>query len=89
MLEQVKLALRYKTNFFDDEINMYIKACMNDMKLAGVDENKMTDENESIMNAIISYCKWQLNFQNRGEKWEEIYKGLKTALALDMNYNVH
>lgn len=89
MLEKIKLALRYKNNLFDDELNMYILACKNDMKRAGIDEKKMTDKDESILNTVVSYCKWQLNFQGRGENWEKIYKGLKTSLALDTNYNVH
>ncbi len=87
MLEKVKLALRYKNNLFDDEIEMYIEACKNNLKLGGIEAIDETDK--SIINVVICYCKWQLNFQNEGEKWEKVYKDLRTALALDMNYHVH
>ena len=89
MLEKVKLALRYRNSLFDHEINMYISACKREMKQAGIDENKMADADDSIVNAVVCYCKWQLNFQGKGDKWERIYKGMKTSLALDVNYNVH
>lgn len=89
MLDQIKLALRYKNNLFDSEIQMYIAACKNNLKLAGIDESKINEGDDSIMNAVICYCKWQLNFQGKGAEWKEIYKDLRTALALDSNYNVH
>ena len=89
MLDQIKLALRYKNDLFNSEIEMYIAACKNNLKLAGIDEEKINEGDDSIMNAVICYCKWQLNFQGKGEQWERIYKDLKTALALDSNYNVH
>ena len=89
MLEKIKLALRFKNNLFDNEISMYISSCKNDLKLGGVDVTKLTDTDEVIINTVVAYCKWQLNFQNRGQEWEKIYKSLKTALVLDINYNVH
>lgn len=89
MLEKIKLALRYRNNLFDEEIKMYIEACKNNLVLSGIDENKFTDTDMSILNAVICYCKWQLNFQNEGEKWEKVYKDLKVSLALDKRYNVH
>lgn len=89
MLDQVKLALRYRNKLFDSEIQMYIEACKNNLKLAGIDEEKIVESDDSIVNAVTCYCKWQLNFQNNGAEWEKIYKDLKTSLALDTNYNVY
>ena len=89
MLDQIKLALRYRNGLFDSEIHLYIEACKNNLKLAGVDGEKIAESDDSIMNAVICYCKWQLNFQGKGAEWERIYKDLRTALALDSNYNVH
>lgn len=118
MLEKIKLALRYRTNVFDSEIQTYINACLNDLSLAGVkttftssesmnviddgegnvtitgvnasgDSNlTITDDNlnETITSACISYCKWQLNFQDKGETWEKIYKNQKTAIVLDSRF---
>ena len=86
MLEIIKLALRYRTDTFDDEINVYIKSCKNDLILGGVNALKIVDVDESIQATVIAYCKWQLNFQGQSEKWEKIYLNLKTSLVLDSRY---
>lgn len=89
MLEKVKLALRYRNNLFDEEINVYIDSCFNNLKLADIDEAKLVETDNNIVNVVICYCKWQLNFQDKGQEWERVYKDLKTAIALDKNYSVH
>ena len=87
MLEKIKLACRYRTATFDDEINLYIQSCKNDLILGGVNAEKIVDTDESIITTAIAYCKWQLNFQGQGERWEKIYKNLKTSLALDSRFH--
>lgn len=87
MLETIKLACRYRTATFDDEIKIYINSCKNDLILGGVQEDNITDDDDSIKTTVIAYCKWQLNFQGQGEKWEKIYKNLKASLVLDSRYN--
>ena len=87
MLDTIKLALRYRTDIFDDEINVYIQSCKNDLILGGVAEEKMVDADDSIQATAIAYCKWQLNFQGQGEKWEKIYKSLRTSIVLDSRYH--
>ncbi len=89
MLDKVKLALRYRNTLFDDEINMLIEACKNNLILSGINKEKIVETDSSILNAVICYCKWQLNFQGNGEQWGKVYKDVKTALALDVNYCVH
>lgn len=86
MLDDVKLAIRYKTNLFDDEINLYISSCKKNLILAGINADKIIDTDESIINTVIAYIKWQLNYQGRGKDWEKIYKDLKLSLTLDSNY---
>lgn len=86
MLEKVKLAIRYRNNLFDEEINMYIEACKNNLILAGINADKIIETDKSILNTVISYVKWQLNFQGRGVEWERIYKDLKLSLCLDSKY---
>lgn len=87
MLEQIKLAIRYKNEIFDKEIKLYIEACKKNLVLAGIKSDKIIETDESILNAVIAYVKWQLNFQGRGIEWEKIYKDLKLSLALDSNYH--
>ena len=86
MLEKVKLAIRYKNALFDNEILMYISSCKKQLLRAGILENKIIDTDESIVNTVIAYVKWQINFQGRGNEWEKIYKDLRLSLTLDSNY---
>ena len=86
MLENVKLALRYRSSAFDAELNIYINSCKADLILGGVNEEKITDTDDSVISTVIAYCKWQLNFQEQGDRWDKIYKSLKTSLVLDSRY---
>lgn len=87
MLEQIKLAIRYKNEIFDKEIKLYIEACKKNLILAGIRSDKIVETDESILNAVIAYVKWQLNFQGKGTEWEKIYKDLRLSLTLDSNYH--
>lgn len=86
MLEKVKLALRLKNNLFDDEINLYIDACKSNLTLGGINPEKYVATDNGLMNAVICYVKWQMNFQGKAEQWEKIYKDLRLSLVLDSRY---
>lgn len=86
MLEQIKLALRQRNNIFDKELELLISACENDLIRVGVDKSKILDPDETIVHACICYCKWQTNFQNRGEEWGKLYRELRLDIALDGDY---
>lgn len=87
MLEKIKLAIRYKNSIFDNEIKMYIEACKKNLVLAGIKDDKIIETDDSILNTVTAYVKWQLNFQGRGTEWEKIYKDLKLSLTLDSDYH--
>lgn len=70
MLEKVKLALRIKTDAFDDEITDLIAAALADLALAGIVQD--SEEDKLIIRAVITYCK--ANFGN-----SENYDRLKNA----------
>ena len=86
MLEKVKLALRLRNNLFDDEINLYIDACKSNLTHPGINPNKFLETDSAVMNAVICYVKWQMNFQGKAEQWEKIYKDLRLSLVLDSRY---
>lgn len=86
MVEKVKLALRLKNHLFDDEINLYIDACKNNLTLGGFNPEKYSESDNGVMNAVICYVKWQMNFQGKAEQWEKIYKDLRLSLVLDSRY---
>ncbi len=86
MLEDVKLALRIKSNAYDNEIFCIIEACKKDLKIAGV---KFTDEEDFLIKrAIIMYAKAHFGINNPDcEKWNESYVTLKQHLCLSGEYN--
>ena len=86
MLEIVKLALRYNSNYFDTELQAYINACKNDLILGGFDESKYIDTDDSLKSTVIAYCKWQTNFQGQGDRWGRIYTSMKMSLVLNNKY---
>lgn len=86
MLEKVKIAIKQKSNLFDDEIMLYIDACKINLTHPGINPNKFLETDSAVMNAVICYVKWQMNYQGKGDQWERIYKDLRLALVLDKRY---
>lgn len=63
MLDAVKIALRIKTNAYDEELKLLIEAAKLDLKIAGVVlPASSSNEDNLIKIAIITYCK--MNFGN-------------------------
>ena len=86
MLEKVKIAIKQKSNLFDDEIMLYIDACKINLTHPGINPNKFLETDSAVMNAVICYVKWQMNYQGKGDQWERIYKDLRLALVLHKRY---
>lgn len=63
MLKKLKLALRIKTEVYDDELLSLIEAAKLDLSIAGITKNEQEDP--LIARAIITYC--MMNFGNPGE----------------------
>lgn len=86
MLETIKLALKIRSSIFDDELNVYINSCIYDMKRLGVIESKIVGSDDHIINIIIAYCKYQIDFEQKGERWHNIYDNMLRSIALDSRY---
>ena len=86
MLEKVKIAIKQKSNLFDDEIMLYIDACKINLTHPGINPDRFVETDSAVMNAVICYVKWQMNFQGKSEQWEKIYKDLRLSLVLDSRY---
>lgn len=88
ILSRVKTALRVTTTAFDDEITMLIESACADLNLAGVSYEVLNDvnENPSIMQAVICYCKSRFGDPETGAKWEELYKMQKAQLKCHKEY---
>lgn len=87
MLDKVKLALRYRNNFFDDEIQTLIDSCIRELKNSGIKEEKLTDEDASVVACVVAYCKYQLNHQGQWQQWKTVYENCRLSIVLDHNYH--
>ena len=71
MLELVKKALRVTKSAFDDELNMLIAACLQEM--AAMNVNVAEPYDEQVKAAVVAYCKWQFGNNEDKDQWREIY----------------
>ena len=85
MLENVKQALRIKTDAFDDELELLIAAALADQRIAGVTEAQQEDP--LIVRAVITYCK--LHFGDAGGEYDRLkaaYDEQKAQLTMATGY---
>ena len=77
MLQQVKKALRIVSDDFDDEIQLLINACLENLQKLGVkvalDEETGVPVSAQVKLAVIAYCKWQFGNNEDKDQWREIY----------------
>lgn len=75
MLEIVKKALRIVSNDFDDEIQLLINACLENLEKLGVivETSSGTLTSAQVKTAVVAYCKWQFGQNDDADKWREIY----------------
>lgn len=89
MLEKIKNALRIHHTALDNDITTSIHACMLDMRRVGIAASVAVEISEDalIFKAVETYCKWQYDFNGKGEKFEKAYISLRDALSLCEDYN--
>ena len=77
MLQQVKKALRIVSDDFDDEIQLLINACLENLQKLGVkvtlDEETGVPVSAQVKLAVIAWCKWQFGNNEDKDQWQEIY----------------
>lgn len=88
MLEKIKLSMRIYHNALNDDIAGNIDACMLDLQRVGVHEKHAKKESEDalIVKAAELYCKWQYDFNSKGEKFMQAYEKLRDAISLCGSY---
>lgn len=84
MIDKVKIALRIKSDAFNEEIQSLIDACKTDLRLAGVDNISETDE--LVARAVIFYCRAYFFVGDAATRYEQAYQNLKIALSLSGDY---
>jgi len=76
MLQQVKKALRIVSEDFDDEIQLLIDGCLENLDKLGVSieiDDQGAPVSAQIRLAVIAYCKWQFGNNEDKDQWREIY----------------
>ena len=88
MLNEIKLSLRMFHNELDADIQSNIDSCMLDMQRVGVSaERAVSDSVDALIRtAAKMYCKWQYDFEGKGEKYQQAYENLRDALSLHDPY---
>lgn len=84
ILEQVKSALRIRTNAFDVEITMLIQAAQLDMGIAGV---TLPSELDAVVKmAIITYVKMNFGEPDEYDRLKASYDEQKAQLSMATGY---
>ena len=92
MLDHVKLALRIKTNIFDEEIQGLIDDCLSE--LAGFSIYRKEEHlktgiyDKQIESAVIFYCKWKFGNNPDAERWGDIYHDKVSKLLCMTGYGL-
>lgn len=90
ILQKVKLALRIVTDAFDTEIEDLIKACLLDLKIAGVNEYTIDSVTDAlIIRAVCTYCKYHFGDANGVEESDRLkasYDEQKAQLQMATGY---
>ena len=88
MLEQIKLSIRRFHAKLDNDISSNIAACMLDLQRVGISKTKANENSEDalIRKAAELYCKWQIDFNGKGDKFEQAYNKLRDSLSLCEDY---
>ena len=88
MLEKIKLSMRIFHNAIDSDIEANIAACMLDLSRVGVGSGyaDVNSEDPLIVKAAELYCKWQYDFNQKGEQYMLAYENLRNALSLCGSY---
>lgn len=88
MLEKIKLSMRIFHTMLDTDITSNIAACMLELQRVGISKEKTKEDSEDalIVKAAEMYCKWQYDFNQKGEQFEQAFCKLRDALSLCEDY---
>lgn len=87
MLEQIKLAIRIKTDAFDSELLNLIDACKADLIRFGIKAELLGNPVPAdFSQAIIAYVKARFGASADAERWEQIYQDEKVRLGSHKEY---
>lgn len=83
LLTLVKMALRIKTDAFDEEIDSLIRAALLDLNVAGVEPEEL---DELVRRAICTYCKMNFGLPEDYDRLKLSYDEQKAQMSNATNY---
>ena len=84
ILDDVKMALRIKTNAYDTELNGLINSAKLDLGIAGV--NVPAEIDAIVQQAITTYCKMSFGLPEDADRLKRSYDEQKAQLSNATNY---
>ena len=88
MLNDIKVSMRITHDKLNSDIQRNIDACMLDLRRVGVGEASAdpTNDDALIVKAAELYCKWQYDFNGKGDQFKQAYESLRDAISLCDTY---
>lgn len=83
--------MRISHRGLDREIESNVITCLMDMGRVGIaalSSGNDWEERPLLVKATELYCKWQFDYQGKGETYMKSYENLRDALSLCGDYNV-
>ena len=81
--KEIRESMRISHEKLDKDIQRNIDTCLLDLERAGVDGG---DENRLLDKACELYCKWQYDYQGKGEQYRDHYEKLRDVMSLSEGY---
>ncbi len=83
-IEEMKRAVRVKTEYANEEIKNLVNACIAELSLTGV---YISDITETLSKQVITlYCKAHYGYDEKTEPFLKAYQALRDAMALSGDY---
>ena len=86
ILDDVKTALRIKTDAFNSELESLIVAAKLDLGIAGIESTD--DVDELIKRAIITFCKMSFGIPEDYDRLKRSYDEQKAQLSMTSGYTI-
>lgn len=88
MLEKIKMSLRIFHTVLDTDITSNIAACMLELERVGVSAfaANLDSQDALIVKAAELYCKWQYDFNGKGDQYQKAFEHLRDSLSLCDTY---
>lgn len=87
MLDKIKMALRIKTDAYNDELTNLMKAGLIDLGFGGAMNEVLTDDADPVVTqAVITYCKMNFGLPEDYDRLKKSYDEQKAQLGTATGY---